>query len=308
MKISDGLFSKTFFEIAQEYEDIASEHWIIDIGSAKLADSPEDFDVIVMPNLYGDILSDVAAQISGSVGLAGSANIGDHGAMFEAIHGSAVKRANQNIANPSGLLHGAILMLHYLGENACAARIHNAWLKTIESGFHTYDIFTEGLSKKCLGTKEFGLAVAGFLGKTPETLKPVSYNDKSKIFPLHHFKPTNPKRELVGSDFFVYARATVQDVVNKVKDLHVADLRAHFVSNRGAIVWPEGQEETFCVEQWRIRFMHKKPGTPVSQNDLVLLHKEILSLGFDLIKTENLYTFDGTAGYSSSDIFRKNLN
>ena len=91
MKISDGLFHKVFDEIAKEYPDIINEHWIVDIGAAKLADTPEVFDVIVMPNLYGDILSDVAAQISGSVGIAGSANIGDRGAMFEAIHGSAPK-------------------------------------------------------------------------------------------------------------------------------------------------------------------------------------------------------------------------
>ena len=98
MKISDGLFHEVFDEVAKEYPEIENEHWIVDIGAAKLADSPEAFDVIVLPNLYGDILSDVSAQISGSVGLAGSANIGDHGAMFEAIHGSAPRRAGQNVA------------------------------------------------------------------------------------------------------------------------------------------------------------------------------------------------------------------
>ena len=107
MKMTDGLFHKVFDEIAAEYPDIENEHWIVDIGAAKMADTPEAFDVIVMPNLYGDMLSDVAAQIAGSVGLAGSANIGDHCAMFEAIHGSAPRRAGQNLANPSGLLLGA---------------------------------------------------------------------------------------------------------------------------------------------------------------------------------------------------------
>ena len=112
-----GLFHKVFDEIAAEYPDIINEHWIVDIGAAKLADTPEIFDVIVMPNLYGDILSDVAAQIAGSVGLAGSANIGDHGAMFEAIHGSAPRRAGQNFANPSGLLLAAVLMLVHIGQS-----------------------------------------------------------------------------------------------------------------------------------------------------------------------------------------------
>src|SRR5436305_12004265 len=111
MKMTDGLFHKTFDQVAKLYPDITAETWIVDIGMAKMADTPEVFDVIVMPNLYGDIASDITAQIAGSVGLAGSANIGDHCAMFEAIHGSAPRRAGQNKANPSGLLNGAVMML-----------------------------------------------------------------------------------------------------------------------------------------------------------------------------------------------------
>ena len=130
MKFSDGLFHTVFDESAGEYGDILNESWIVDIGAAKLADTPEVFDVIVMPNLYGDILSDVAAQIAGSVGLAGSANIGDKGAMFEAIHGSAPRRAGQNVANPSGLLLAAVQMLDHIGQPEIAAKIQNSWLKT----------------------------------------------------------------------------------------------------------------------------------------------------------------------------------
>ena len=141
MKMTDGLFHRVFNEIGEEYPDIEKEHWIVDIGAAKLADSPELFDVIVMPNLYGDILSDVAAQISGSVGIAGSANIGDGFAMFEAIHGSAPRIAGMNKANPSGLLLGAVQMLVYIGQRDVAEKVHNAWLKTLEDGLHTYDIY-----------------------------------------------------------------------------------------------------------------------------------------------------------------------
>ncbi len=159
MKFSDGLFHKVFDEIAAQYPDILNEHWIVDIGAAKLADTPEVFDVIVMPNLYGDILSDVAAQIAGSVGLAGSANIGEKGAMFEAIHGSAPRRAGQNVANPSGLILASVQMLVHIGQPDAAERIHNAWLATLEEGIHTYDIFKEGISKQKVGTKEFGAAV-----------------------------------------------------------------------------------------------------------------------------------------------------
>src|ERR671925_31277 len=148
MKLTDGLFHRVFNEIATEYPDIENEHWIVDIGAAKMADTPEAFDVIVMPNLYGDVLSDVAAQIAGSVGLAGSANIGDHGAMFEAIHGSAPRRAGQNLANPSGLLLAAVMMLVHIGQPDVAARVHNAWLRTIEDGVHTYDIYNERVSTR----------------------------------------------------------------------------------------------------------------------------------------------------------------
>src|SRR5437879_443166 len=132
LKMSDGLFHKIFDEISAEYPTLENEHWIVDIGAAKMADTPEAFDVIVMPNLYGDVLSDVAAQIAGSVGLAGSSNIGSQCAMFEAIHGSAPRRAHQNLANPSGLLLGGVLMLIHIGQQDVAERVHNAWLRTLE--------------------------------------------------------------------------------------------------------------------------------------------------------------------------------
>src|SRR5436305_10742617 len=116
MKMTDGLFHKVFDEIAAEYADLENEHWIVDIGAAKLADTPTAFDVIVMPNLYGDVLCDVGAQRAGCVGRGGSANIGENVSMFEAIHGSAPRRAGQNLANPSGLLLGAVLMLVHINQ------------------------------------------------------------------------------------------------------------------------------------------------------------------------------------------------
>src|SRR5213594_1133431 len=178
MKLTDGLFHKVFNEIATEYPDIENEHWIVDIGAAKMADTPNAFDVIVMPNLYGDILSDVAAQIAGSVGLAGSANIGENIAMFEAIHGSAPRRAGQNLANPSGLLLGSIMMLVHIGLTSAAERVHNAWLRTLEDGVHTYDIFDETVSKQKVGTKEFAQADVDRLGKKPNTLRAVAYKQE----------------------------------------------------------------------------------------------------------------------------------
>src|SRR5216110_1169834 len=207
MKLTDGLFHKVFNEIAAEYSDIENEHWIVDIGAAKMADTPNAFDVIVMPNLYGDILSDVAAQIAGSVGLAGSANIGENISMFEAIHGSAPRRAGQNLANPSGLLLGAVMMLVHIGETTIAERVHNAWLRTIEDGIHTYDIYDEGSSKQKVGTKEFAQAVVDHLGKKPHTLRAVSYKQEDVTAAFNGEtivkERSDTKKELVGVDVFL---------------------------------------------------------------------------------------------------------
>jgi isocitrate dehydrogenase len=211
MKQTDGLFHQVFDEIANEYPEIENEHWIIDIGAAKMADTPEIFDVIVMPNLYGDVLSDVAAQITGSVGLAGSANIGEECSMFEAIHGSAPRRAGQNLANPSGLLQGAIMMLNHIGQTEVAEKVQNAWLKTLEDGIHTYDIFKEGISKEKVGTKEFAKAVITNLGQKPSILNPVSYsNNSALVLPKYKRRPA-AKKDLVGIDIFVHWNGTNPD-------------------------------------------------------------------------------------------------
>ncbi|MEY3107440.1 MAG: hypothetical protein RIT35_1618, partial [Pseudomonadota bacterium] len=167
MKMTDGIFHRVFDEIALEYPSLENNHMIIDIGAAKLSNKPAMFDVIVTSNLYGDIISDVVAEISGSVGLAGSANIGDQYAMFEAVHGSAPDIAEQNIANPSGLLNAAIMMLVHIGQPEVAEKIHNAWLCALEDGMHTGDIWHEARSVKKCSTKEFAEEVIKRLGNAP---------------------------------------------------------------------------------------------------------------------------------------------
>jgi isocitrate dehydrogenase len=300
MKFTDGLFHKVFDEVGAEYPGIEKEHWIVDIGAAKLADTPSAFDVIVMPNLYGDILSDVAAQIAGSVGLAGSANIGDQCAMFEAIHGSAPRRAGQNLANPSGLLHGALLMLVHIDQPEVAERIHNAWLKTLEDGVHTYDIFKERVSKQKVGTKEFAQAVVDRLGQKPSTLKTVSYSHAPKQTVAH--KATNrtrAKKELVGVDVFVdWARRDVDEFGRKAEALNGDGLKLEVVNNRGVQVYPDGFKETFCTDHWRCRFKSAEAEKPVTHEQIIKLLHRFAGAGLDFIKTEHLYTFDGKNGFS----------
>src|SRR3990167_5520957 len=299
MKFSDGLFHKVFDEIAKEYPDILNEFWIVDIGAAKLADSPEIFDVIVMPNLFGDILSDVAAQIAGSVGLAGSANIGDHGAMFEAIHGSAPKRAGQNVANPSGLLLAAVQMLIHIGPPEVAARIHNGWLKTLEEGIHTYDIFKEGVSRKQVGTQAFAEAVVENLGKKPNQLPAVSYSQAPQgIAP--RWTITSPDRRLVGVDVFLYHRGTLPQFFDRISHINAGALHLKMISNRGVSVWPHGHAETFCIEQWRCRFL-ADPEHLVSQSHVLEILRAFDHVQMDIIQAECLYTYDGKPGYSSAE-------
>ncbi|MDX2191107.1 MAG: NADP-dependent isocitrate dehydrogenase [Bacteroidota bacterium] len=298
MKQTDGLFHQVFDEIAKEYPEIENEHWIIDIGAAKMADTPEVFDVIVTLNLYGDVLSDVAAQIAGSVGLAGSANIGEECAMFEAIHGSAPRRAGQNLANPSGLLQGAIMMLNHIGQTEVAEKVQNAWLKTIEDGIHTYDIFKEGISTQKVGTKEFAKAVIANIGEKPKTLKPVSYA-KGSALNLPKYKRKAPaKKELMGVDLFVHWSGTnPNELADKVSKIKNEDIELTMITNRGIKVWPDGFKETFCTDHWRCRFKNKNAGLIEKQNIVQLLQNAI-SQNIDVVKTENLYAFDGKAGYS----------
>jgi isocitrate dehydrogenase len=299
MKMTDGLFHKVFDGIARDYPDIENESWIVDIGAAKLADTPEAFDVVVMPNLYGDILSDVAAQAAGSVGLAGSANIGERCAMFEAIHGSAPRRAGQNLANPSGLLLAAVMMLVHIDQPQVATRVHNAWLRTIEEGIHTYDIFVEGVSKQKVGTKEFAQAVINHLGQKPETLKEVAYTHSPKKALEQRAPAVQAKanKDLVGVDIYLdWNQGSVDELGHTLKEIHPEGLELTLITNRGAKVWPNGIPETFTTDHWRCRYL----GHGTISHDLItdLLHRIAVS-GFDCIKTENLYNFDGQPGYSS---------
>jgi len=298
MKMTDGLFHRVFDEIAAEYPDIANEHWIVDIGAAKMADTPEAFDVIVMPNLYGDILSDVAAQIAGSVGLAGSANIGDQCAMFEAIHGSAPRRANQNLANPSGLLLASVLMLVHIDQPEAAERVHNAWLKTIEEGIHTYDIYSEPISTRKVGTREFADAVIERLGRRPDTLKPASYAHRpsSKQVTRASAGRAAPRTELVGVDVYVgWKQGNPVQLAEAVQRINGDGLALTMIDNRGVKVWPGGMSETFCTDSFRCRFTSN---ALVTQHQVVALLNRMADSGVEVAKAEYLRNFDGQPGYT----------
>jgi len=295
LKLTDGLFHKVYEEIAQEYPDIENEHWIIDIGSAKLADAPTNFDVVVTPNLYGDILSDIAAQIAGSVGLAGSANIGKELSMFEAIHGSAPRRAGQNLANPSGMLLAAIMMLKHIGQEEAGVRIHNAWLKTLEEGVHTYDIHNDETSRKKVGTKEFGEAVIKRLGQKPETLPAVREKGKNETVKVSNVSISPQKKTLEGVDIYLDWTGKTPDLQKQLSPLADPDFELTLITNRGTKVWPDTMEETFLVDHWRARFKSEE----ATSEKILELQKRLLDAGFDCVQVEKLYAFDGESAYST---------
>ncbi|NBN64815.1 NADP-dependent isocitrate dehydrogenase [Microvirga tunisiensis] len=305
MKLTDGLFHKVFDEIAAEYPDIATSHMIIDIGTARMASRPTDFDVVVTPNLYGDILSDVAAEVAGSIGLAGSSNIGRDCAMFEAVHGSAPDIAGQDIANPSGLLLSAVMMLVHLGRAKPASDIHNAWLCALEEGLHTADIYRPGVSREKLGTRAFAEAVIARLGRTPVKMAAVTYPDR-KPEPLVQAVATVPakpaaKKELAGVDVFLNWDDHGRDpnvLGQALADLAGPQFRLALVTNRGVKVYPNGNPQTLCTDHWRCRF--PAAAGRVDGKAIAELLLRIADAGFDAIKTENLYTFDGVAGYSQA--------
>ncbi|MFZ5806389.1 MAG: NADP-dependent isocitrate dehydrogenase [Verrucomicrobiota bacterium] len=299
MKMTDGLFHKIFDEIGTEYPDIQKDHWIVDIGAAMLADKPEMFDVIVLPNLYGDILSDVAAQIAGSVGLAGSANIGERAAMFEAIHGSAPALAGKNSANPSGLLLAGVMMLNHIGQNSAAEKIHNAWLKTIEDGIHTFDIYQKNSSAMEVSTSEFAQAVIERLGQSPLKLSPTRYFESPINIKTLPSVTIETKRELVGADIFIYAPdSNIENFAQKLHSIQDTEWNLEMICDRGLAVWTPSKIWEAQTDVLQCRF--RVASTHASHATVITLLERITQTSLEFVKMELLYRYDGKDGFTRS--------
>jgi isocitrate dehydrogenase len=297
MKLTDGIFHKVFDEIREEFPEIESDHYIIDIGAARLATNPEHFDVVVCQNLYGDIISDITAEISGSVGLAGSSNLGERYAMFEAIHGSAPDIAGKNIANPVGIMLAAVEMLHFIGESEKANEFHKGILYSLENGSMTGDLCKDGASK-ALSTSEFAKVVIGNLGKEPKILNHISKSQNALNLSFN-LTDKKQKKELVGVDVFVDEenRNPVYLSERLMKAAEGLELELTMITNRGVMVWPNYNPATFCTDHWRCRF-EPKSKTPIGHVEIVKLLERLETAKIDFIKTEGLFMFDGERGYS----------
>ena len=326
MKLTDGLFHSVFDEIAKDYvkHGIESNHYIVDIGSARLATVPDIFDVVVTLNLYGDIISDVVAEMTGSVGVAGSSNIGDEYAMFEAIHGSAPTMVGHKRANPTALIIAAVQMLAHIGQGSVATSIHNSVLYTIENGQLTPDMARNSKIEDItvLNTQEFGKAIVANLGKVPHNLKPApSYPDfkfnglaSKKTSPSKYEQPKTglksgamAKKEAYGVDIYVDMKCNAKhigDIVSKIKN---DSLSLKIISTKGMSAYPSEHSAFVVADNWRCRFVKKEFNAVIKPHRIEIIHQDIIDLlqsfadaNLDVIKTENLYKFDGVAGYSLS--------
>jgi isocitrate dehydrogenase len=301
MKLTDGLFLECFQEVAREYPELASDDIIVDDLAMKLVVRPQEFDVVVLTNLQGDIISDLCAGLVGGLGFAPSANIGDHIAIFEAVHGTAPDIAGKNIANPTALLLSGIAMLRHLGLMENAAIIENALLYTLEQGIHTGDFGDKGIP--ALNTTAFARAIIGHFGKIPEHMaRPVLPNapvtqTEFKLSRNEMMVTEETQTEMiVGVDLFIESSGQPEFIAKKCERHAGVKFKLVNISNRGTQVWPTGSVYTNLVNQYNVRF-ESIDGSPLNQQDVLGLYVS-LSGDFKICSSELLNMWGGKRAYS----------
>jgi isocitrate dehydrogenase len=301
MKLTDGLFLECFMEVAKEYPELKADDIIVDDLAMKLVVRPQEFDVVVLTNLQGDIISDLCAGLVGGLGFAPSANIGDHIAIFEAVHGTAPDIAGKNIANPTALLLSGISMLRHLGLMEHAAIIENALLFTLEQGIHTGDFGDK--STPSLNTTAFAEAIVKNFGKTPEHgAKPLLPNmpitqtefklDRNEMMVSEEMQ----KEYIVGVDLFIESSEQPEMIAKRCQRHAGVKFNLINLSNRGTQVWPTGSVYTNLVNQYNVRF-ESLDGSPLHQQDVLGLYVS-LSGDFKICSSELLNMWGGKKAYS----------
>ncbi|MBN9296984.1 MAG: NADP-dependent isocitrate dehydrogenase [Filimonas sp.] len=301
MKQTDGLFLECFYEVAKDYPELKADDIIVDDLCMKLVTRPDLFDVVVLTNLQGDIVSDLCAGLVGGLGFAPSANIGDHICIFEAVHGTAPDIAGKNIANPTALLLSGIAMLRHLGLMESAAMIENALLYTLEQGVHTGDFGDR--ATKSLNTTEFSTAIINNFGKEPKNApKPLLPNKPitQTVFKLDKnpmiYSKDAADEKIVGVDLFIESieqpNAVAEKALQQVGDL----FKLVTISNRGTQVWPKGSIFTNLVDLYCARF-ESVGDVAVTQTDIMELYKRI-SKEFKVCSAELLNAWGDKKAYS----------
>jgi isocitrate dehydrogenase len=301
MKLTDGLFLECFYEVAREYPELKADDVIVDDLCMKLVTRPDLFDVIVLTNLQGDIVSDLCAGLVGGLGFAPSANIGDHICIFEAVHGTAPDIAGKNIANPTALLLSGLAMLRHLGYMENAAIIENALLFTLESGVHTGDFGSNKTS--AVNTSQFAETIIKNFGKKPAL-------GAKEILPNMPATPTSFKLEknpmlvskemeeevIVGVDLFIESAEQPAIIAGKCEQHSGNHFKLISISNRGTQVWPTGSVFTNLVNQYNVRFENPDVSS-LSQQQIIDLYSR-LSKEFKICSIELLNSWGGKKAYS----------
>ncbi|MDD2861601.1 MAG: NADP-dependent isocitrate dehydrogenase, partial [Acidiphilium sp.] len=258
MKLTEGMMKRVFEAVGPDYPTIAQDHIIIDNCAHQLVIAPEQFDVIVTSNMNGDIISDLAAGLVGGLGIAPSANLGDHAAIFEAVHGSAPQIAGKGLANPTALLSAAIMMLRHIGAFEVATTIEQALFITLAEGENlTGDLSPRGHG---VGTEKFVGQVIANLGRTSNL--PSREYRPLKLTPWPNLTAhTEPKsRELLGIDVFIETELSAAELGHSLTAIAEGTaLRLESISNRGVQVWPSTGGQTFLVDHFDCRFMLLTP-------------------------------------------------
>jgi isocitrate dehydrogenase len=302
MKLTDGLFLETFYEVAKDFPEIEANDIIVDDLAMKLVAKPQQFQVVVLTNLQGDIMSDLCAGLVGGLGFAPSANIGENISIFEAVHGTAPDITGKNIANPTALLLSSFMLLRHLGLMEYAARIENSLLYTLENGAHTGDFGNK--ETPSLSTTEFANAIISNLGKEPaegkarvSTLKAEFHlperpeNQKMMVTPR-----INSIEKIVGVDLFIESDQNANSFASLLKIQETDDIKMIMISNRGTQVWPTGSVFTECVDQYRVRFECINNSETTLSKMLELT--EAISKDIFICSVEILRSYNGKKGYS----------
>ncbi|GGH80526.1 isocitrate dehydrogenase [Filimonas zeae] len=301
MKLTDGLFLECFYEVAKNYPDLKADDVIVDDLCMKLVTRPDTFDVVVLTNLQGDIVSDLCAGLVGGLGFAPSANVGDHISIFEAVHGTAPDIAGKGIANPTALLLSGFSLLQHVGLYDKANMIENALLYTLESGVRTGDFGDR--SKPAMNTVEFANAVVKNFGKKPEHNPKPDMADHAiscTVFNLSKNammeSETHVSEKINGVDLFIESNLQPQEIADKCLRHAGVKFKLVNISNRGTQVWPTGSKFTNLVNQYNVRF-ESIDEHALNQQDVIGLYVS-LSGDFRVCSLELLNTFGDKKAYS----------
>ncbi len=297
MKITEGLMKRVFERISPEYSDITPSHLIIDNCAHQLVIAPEQFDVIVCTNMNGDIISDLAAGLVGGLGVAPSSNLGDHAAMFEAVHGSAPQIAGKNLANPTAFLLSAVMLLRHIGDFKAAEIIEQAIYVTLEERKNlTGDIAPKGTG---VGTDAYEHQIIANFGRDSSMASrqyaPLKLPEWPRVT-WHHEPKT---REFVGVDLFIESALSPGALGESLLQLTAnSAFRLGSIANRGAQVWPVSAAETYVVDHFVCRFMVEKAG--VDENTAITDLITRVGGTHRWMHVEKLQRFDGKDGFAKS--------